>query len=107
MCPINAFWSPKDWPPIQLWQVDDLGHPKLPQGFPNLIPFHLIWKNDATKSINNDEFSKYVEFLKSIGMCKDETYAIKLGSYMDYWENILELLLNPLPTQNSTHLEGF
>jgi hypothetical protein len=40
-------------------------------------------------------------------MCKDETYAIKLGSYMDYWENILELLLNPLPTQNSTHLEGF
>ncbi len=26
---------------------------------------------------------------------------------MDYWENILELLLNPLPTQNSTLLEGF
>jgi hypothetical protein len=40
-------------------------------------------------------------------MCRDETYAIKLGPYMDYWENILELLLNPLQTQNSTHLEGF
>jgi hypothetical protein len=40
-------------------------------------------------------------------MHKDETYAIKLGPYMDYWENILELLLNPLPIQNSTHLEGF
>jgi hypothetical protein len=26
---------------------------------------------------------------------------------MDYWENILELLLNPLPTQNSTHLQCF
>jgi len=40
-------------------------------------------------------------------MCKDETYAIKLGPYMDYWENILELLLNLLPTQNSTHLRCF
>jgi hypothetical protein len=50
-----------------LWQVDDLGHPKLPQGLPTPIPFHLIWGIDPTKSINkekiiNDGFSKYVEF---------------------------------------------
>ncbi len=41
-----------------------------------------------------------------MGMCEDETYAIKLGPYMAYWENILGLS-NPLPTQNSTFLEGF
>jgi hypothetical protein len=42
-----------------------------------------------------------------MGMCKHETYATKLGPYVAYWENILELLSNPLPTQNSTLLEGF
>ncbi len=41
-----------------------------------------------------------------MGMYKDETYAIKLGPYVVYWENILELS-NPLPIQNSTLLESF
>jgi hypothetical protein len=52
------------------------------------------------------QFFKYVEFWK-MGMCKDETYARKFGSYVAYGENILELLLNLLPHQNSTLLEGF
>jgi hypothetical protein len=108
----DAFWKPKVGPPIQLWQVDDLGHPKLPQGLPNLIPFCLIWGNDATKSIDKEKFVngglfKYVEFWKMGGLCNDETYAKKLGPYVAYWENILKLLSNPLPTQNSTLLEGF
>jgi hypothetical protein len=47
-----------------------------------------------------------MEFWK-MGMCKDETYAKKLGPYVACWENILELLSNPLPSQNSTLLEGF
>jgi hypothetical protein len=47
-----------------------------------------------------------VEFWK-MGMYKDETYTIKLGRYVVYWENILELLPNPLPIQNPTLLEGF
>jgi hypothetical protein len=42
-----------------------------------------------------------------IGICKDEPYVQKLGPYLDYWKNILELLSKPLPTQNSTLLEGF
>ncbi len=42
-----------------------------------------------------------------MGMYKDETYIIKLGPYVVYWENILELLSKPLPTQNSTLLEIF
>ncbi len=54
----------------------------------------------------NNGLSKYVEFWK-MGMYKDEIYAIKLGPYVVYWENILELLSNPLPIQNSTLLEGF
>jgi hypothetical protein len=54
----------------------------------------------------NNELSKYVELWK-MGMCKDETYARKLGPYVAYWENILELLSNLLPIQNSTFLEGF
>jgi hypothetical protein len=41
-----------------------------------------------------------------IGMRKDEPYVQKLGPYLDYWENILELS-KPLPIQNSTLLEGF
>jgi hypothetical protein len=54
--------------------ASDLGHPKLPQGLPNPIPFHLIWGNDATKSIDkeifvNGEHSKYVEFWKMGGGC--------------------------------------
>jgi len=66
-----------------LWQIDDLGCPKLPQGFPNLVFFHLIWENDATKLIEkeniiNNGLFKYVVFWK-MGMCKDETYARKLG----------------------------
>jgi hypothetical protein len=36
-----------------------------------------------------------------MGMCKDETYARKLGPYVDYWENIFELLSKPLLIQNS------
>jgi hypothetical protein len=71
-----------------LWQVDNSGHSKLPQGLPNLIPFRPIWGNDTTKSIEkekliNNGLFKYVEFWK-MGMCKDETYARKLGPYLDY-----------------------
>lgn len=40
-------------------------------------------------------------------MCKDETYVKKLGPYVHCWENIFELLSNPLPTQSSMFLEGF
>jgi hypothetical protein len=82
----------------------------LPHGLPNLIIFHLIWGNEATKLIEKEKFINngvptYVEFWK-MGMCKDETYAKKFGPYLDYWENILELLSKPLPTQSSTLLEG-
>jgi len=38
-----------------LWQVDDLGHPKLSEGLPNPIHFCLIWGNGATKSINKEK----------------------------------------------------
>jgi hypothetical protein len=53
----------------------------------------------------NGMLSKYLEFCK-MGMCKDETYAKKLGPYMDYWEKIFELLSKPLLTQFKL-LEGF
>jgi len=70
---------------------------KLPQRRPNPIPFCFIWDNDATKSIEKEIFingrlSKYVEFWR-MGMCKDETYARKLGPYMDYWKNILDYII--------------
>jgi hypothetical protein len=54
---IDAIWSLKNGPSIRLWQVDDLSCPKLPQGLPNLVLFHLIWENDATKLIENDKLS--------------------------------------------------
>jgi hypothetical protein len=85
---------------------------KLPQRLPNPIPFYFIWENDGTKSIEKENFingklSKYVEFWR-MGMCKDETYARKYSPYMDYWKTSFIILLSkPLPTQNSTFLEGF
>jgi hypothetical protein len=57
------------------------------------------------KKLSTNGLSKYAEFWK-MGMCKDETYAKQFGPYLDYWENILELLSKPLPTQSSTLLEG-
>jgi hypothetical protein len=66
----------------------DLSHPKLPQRLLDLVLFCPLWGNDATNSIDKEKFIngglfKYVEFWK-MGMCKDETYAKKLGSYMAY-----------------------
>ncbi len=60
--------------------------------------------NDASKSIEkakiiNNGLSKYMEFWR-LGMCKDESYVGKLGPYVDYGKNVLELLSNPLPTQS-------
>jgi hypothetical protein len=54
----------------------------------------------------NGGLLKYKEFWR-LGMCKDETYVKKLGPYVHYWENIFELLSNPLPAQSSMFLEGF
>jgi hypothetical protein len=79
-----------------LWQANDLGHPKPPQGIMDHVHFCPIWGNDATMFIDKEKFiydklSKYVKFCK-MGMCNDETYIKKLGPYMVYWETILELL---------------
>ncbi len=41
------------------------------------------------------------------GVCKDETYAKKINLYVAYWENILELLSNPLPLQIQLSLKVF
>jgi hypothetical protein len=84
----NALWSPKNGPPIPLWQVDDLGHPKLPKTLPNLVSFDFISGSDATKLIEKEKFInikhfKYMEFW-GIRMCKDEPYVQKLGPYLDY-----------------------
>jgi hypothetical protein len=54
----------------------------------------------------NGGLFKYLEFWK-MGMCKDETYARKLGPYMDYWENIFEFLSKCLLIQNSNSWKIF
>jgi len=40
----------------QLWQIDNFGHPKLPIGVPNFVPFHLISEKDAFKSIEEKKY---------------------------------------------------
>jgi len=57
MSPFNAIWSPKDKAPIWLWQVDSSSCPKLLSKVPKLVPFHLIWGNDALRSIEKDKFT--------------------------------------------------
>jgi len=76
---IDAMWSPKDGLAIQLWKCDDQGHPKLLTRIPKLVPFHPIWGNDASKSIEKEKFIncgilKYIEFWK-LNILRDEMYA--------------------------------
>jgi len=65
--PIHSVWSPIDGPLIKLWKVNPDGSPKLPIKIPSPIPYHLIWGNDAFKSLKREKIInvglfKYVEF---------------------------------------------
>ncbi len=80
-------------------------------GVLNFVPFHPIWGNDELKvgekeRFINSKILKYIKFWK-LGMSKDDSYFKVMGSYVKYWENILELLLKPIPWQSSILLEGF
>ncbi len=54
MSHFNAIWSPKNKAPFWLWQVDSFSCPKHLSKVPKLVPFHLIWGNDALRSIEKD-----------------------------------------------------
>jgi hypothetical protein len=69
-------------------EEDGIGHPKLPVGVLNLIPFRAIWGNDELKASENERFisskiSKYIKFWKP-GMSKDDSYSRVMGSYVKY-----------------------
>jgi hypothetical protein len=53
----------------------DQGRPKLLSGIPKPVPFHPIWGNDASKSVDKERFinngiSKYLKFWK-LNILKD------------------------------------
>jgi hypothetical protein len=80
-------------------------------GVLNLVPFRLIWGNDELKvgekeRFINSKMLKYIKFWK-LGMLKDDMYLKVMGSYVKYWENILDLLLKPIPWHSFVLLEGF
>jgi hypothetical protein len=55
---------------------------------PKLVPFRLIWGNDALRSIEKDKFTnsgilKYVEFWK-LGMSINDIYIQKMGIHVRY-----------------------
>jgi hypothetical protein len=109
--PIDVLWSPKDSTALQLWKEDGTRWPKLLARVLNPVPFRSIWGNDELwtcekKRFINSIISKYIEFWK-LGMSKDDLYFRVMGSYVKYWENILELLLKPIPWRSSILLEGF
>jgi hypothetical protein len=109
--PTDVLWDFKDGPTIQLWIKDATRCAKLLAGIPNLVPFCPIWGNDELKASEKERFissriSKYIEFWK-LGMSKDNSYSRIMGPYVKYWESILELLLRPIPRQNSILLESF
>jgi hypothetical protein len=67
--PTDSVWSPINGSLIKLWKVNSNGLPKLPTKVPSPIPYHLIWDNDAFKSMKREKFInvglfKYVEFQK-------------------------------------------
>jgi hypothetical protein len=87
------------------------GSPKLSIGVPSHIPYRPIWANNALRSLEGKKFisvalSKYVEFWKQ-GIDQNTTYAMKMASYVEYWEDILLHFSKPLPLQSSTLLEVF
>ncbi len=49
----DSMWNPKESLAIQLWKSIDQGHPKR---IPKPIPFYPIWKNDASKSKEKENF---------------------------------------------------
>ncbi len=68
----------KDGLTIRLWKFDDQGCPKLLSGIPKLVPFYLIWRNDASKLVEKEKFInsgilKYLEFCK-FNILRDEMY---------------------------------
>jgi hypothetical protein len=68
----------KDGLTIRLWKFDDQGCPKLPSGIPKVVPFYLIWRNDASKLVEKEKFInsgilKYLEFWK-FNILRDEMY---------------------------------
>jgi hypothetical protein len=82
-------------------EEDGTGHPKFLVGVLNLVPFHPIWGNDELRTCENERFVsskilKYIKFWK-LGMSKDDSYSRLMGSYVKYWENILELLSRLIP----------
>ncbi len=80
-------------------------------GVLNPVPFRSIWGNDELRADEKESFIssgilKYNEFWK-LGMLKDDSYSKVMGPYVKQWENILELLLRPIPRHNFVLLEGF
>ncbi len=111
MFPIDSIWSPKDGLTIRLWKFNDQGCPKLPNGIPKLVPFYPIWRNDASKLVEKEEFinggiSKYLEFWK-FNILRDEMYARVMKPYIEYWEGILKSLSKPILQQSLVLLKGF
>jgi hypothetical protein len=98
-------------PLIRLWKANPNGSPKLPTKIPSLAPYHPVWGNDVSRSLEREKFisvrlSKYMDFWK-VGIAQSSTYEMKMKSYMEYWEYILLHLSRPLPSQSATLLEGF
>jgi len=56
---INLVWSPIDGPLIRLWKGNPDGSPKLPIGVPSFVLYHLIWGNDASRSVEKEKFISY------------------------------------------------
>jgi hypothetical protein len=96
---------------IRLWKANPNGSPKLPTRVISPILHHPIWGNDASRSVEREKFisfglSKYMDFWK-VGIAQSSTYAMKMKSYVEYWEDILLHLSRSLPFQSIIFLEGF
>ncbi len=103
-------WSPIYGHPIKLWKVNPNNSPRLPIRVPSPILYRPIWGNDASKSMERENFisfglSKYMDFLK-LGIVQSSTYEMKMKPHVEYWEDLLHLS-RPLSLQSTTLLEGF
>jgi hypothetical protein len=81
---VNVQWLPQNRPPVRLWKVDTDGRPKLPVGYPKLVPFKPMWGSEVPKQTGNPETArkKAKKATETKNFMKSE-----LQKYIDYWKN--------------------
>ena len=102
--PKNVDWLPESG--IELWKRDELNHPKLPEGVPEVLPpFEYV--KDCEKLVEG--LKRYVNWWKEHLQDKgeDSDYAVWIKPVIKYWENLITTLQTPSASEHSALFHDF